>query len=96
MLGIYADDCLFEGSQLFNDVICLPKSCFESKPVEWDSVEFLGVRITKECIQYEVLFEINQIGYINKLTQIPSNSDFDTFRSLRACMSWVCHSRPGM
>ena len=50
--------------------------------------------MTKKSIQDEVWFEINQIDYINKLTQIPNNSDFDKFRSSRACISWACHSRP--
>ena len=39
-------------------------------------------------------FELNQCSYIDQLQQIPSNADFTIYRSARAKVSWICHTRP--
>ncbi len=39
---------MFAGNLEFNDVINKNQKRFESKPVEWDNTEFLGVKIVSK------------------------------------------------
>ncbi len=94
VLGRYMDDCLFAGNVEFNEVVNKTQKRFESKPVEWDSVEFRGVQIVTRRENNTTWFEINQIGYIERLQQIPSNASFERFRPVRANLSCLCHTRP--
>ena len=95
ILGSYVDDCLFATSREFIPVIEKTRKRFESKPVKWDNVEFLGVQIaTKAEATGRTVFEINQPNHIRALEEINSKSKFATFTSNRALISWMCHSRP--
>ena len=42
ILGSYVDDCLFAGDWSFNVFIEQFRKKFESNPVEWDNLSFLG------------------------------------------------------
>ena len=43
MLGSYVGDCLFVRDRKFYRFIEYTRTNFESKSVEWDNLEFLGV-----------------------------------------------------
>ena len=94
VFGTNVDDCLFAGNLDFNEVIKKTQTIFESKQVEWNKVKFLGVKIVTRRENNKTWFEMNQIGYIERLQQIPVNAAFERFRSVRASLSWLCHTRP--
>ncbi len=88
------DECLFVGNIEFNDMINRTQKRFEPKPVEWDNVEFLGVKIVTKKENNKSWLEINHTEYIEKLQKIPVNANFERFRFVRASLSWLCLTRP--
>ena len=94
MLGSYVDFRLFAGDRKFYRFIEYTRINFESKSVEWDNIEFLWVQILTKQKDGDTWLEINQCEYIDKIQQITSSADFTTYRSERAKVSWICHTRP--
>ena len=88
------DDFLFAGEWSFNVFIKQFLKKFESNQVEWDNLEFVGVRIVTKKVGDNIWFELNQCSYIDKLQQIPSNADFAIYRSARAKVSRIFHTQP--
>ncbi len=54
LLGSYVDDYLPAGDYLF--IQCIKKTLdeFESKPMKWDDIKFLGVRIRQKRIKIQI------------------------------------------
>lgn len=95
LLGSYVDDCLFAGNPDFDTCIKATQERFESKPLESDNFEFLGVRIKKhKSSDGSIWYTLSQPEYSERLKPIPQDISFDKFRSVRAALSWLCHSRP--
>ena len=97
LLGAYVDDNLFVGSDNFEDTIHRIAKKFESKPIERDHVEFVGINIrTVTEKDGSRTFLANQQHYLAKLKTVPLDSKFEFFRSVRSCVSWLTHTRPDL
>ena len=73
ILRSYVDDCLFAGNLEFNDVINKNQKRFESKPVEWDNTEFLGVKIVSKNEDNKAWF---------KWTRLNTSKSYSKFRPM--------------
>lgn len=90
LLGTYVDDTIFCGDKQFEDITSATSKRFESKEKEWDKFRFAGVYI--ETLQDG--FIIHQKNYIDRLKNLDKKSTFDDFRSARARLAWLIHTRP--
>eukprot|EP00171_Calliarthron_tuberculosum_P023435 IDg23435t1 len=97
ILGAYVDDSIFAVGPGFEHVIDRIMHKFDSKSLEWDDVEFLGIRVKVNHFKGDSRsIDINQPEYLSKLSAIPSDISYERFRSVRACLAWLSHSRPDL
>ena len=98
LLGSYVDDCLLGGDKEFQNLTEKTLERFDSRPREWDNVEFLGVSIFTHWEEVDGIkhrcFKLGQPEHLSKILKIPLDISFDGFRSVRACFGWLSHSRP--
>ena len=93
MLGVYVDEFLLCGDESFQAFAEMILETFESRQLEWDNIEFLGLKI--ETIKGEgQYFTISQPEYIDTLKPIPLDVCFQRFTSMRGAVAWLAQSRP--
>ena len=90
LAGTYVDDTLFAGDTEFLDHTEETSRRFESKDRELDSTRFSGVYIENKGNG----FAIHQSNYVDRLEELGSNATFEQFRSARAQLTWLIHTRP--
>jgi hypothetical protein len=91
MSGSYVDDLIQSGTRAFREEMQreLQNNFSMNKP-EHGAFTFAG-------IQYEdsgEIRELHQKSYIEKLQPLGRAATFDEFRSRRASMAWIAHTRP--
>ena len=98
LLGSYVDDCLHGGDEEFQDLTEKTLQRFDSRPREWDNVEFLGVSILTRWTENDGInrrcFKLGQPEHLSKVLKVPLDISFHRFRSVRASFGWLSHSRP--
>jgi hypothetical protein len=60
------------------------------KPAENPPFTFAGIHIRTNP------HAIDQAAYIDRLQELPHSASFADFRSQRAKMAWICHTRPDL
>jgi len=90
LCATYVDDSLQAGDDFYSKLSEKTLSKFECREREWDHVQFAGVQIETKDKE----FVIHQKRYISKLKKMERNADFKAFRSLRARLSGITHTRP--
>ncbi|MEM1283154.1 MAG: reverse transcriptase domain-containing protein [Chlamydiota bacterium] len=90
LMGTFVDDSLLAGSEEFLGTTDLTLDRFESKKRELNNFRFAGIYLKT----LEDGFYLNQRSYIDRLSPISLSSSFEQFRSTRAQLTWVVHTRP--
>ena len=90
LTGTYVDDSLSAGTPEFENLTSKTMEMFESRDREMDSTKFAGVNIQTTAEG----FDLDQIDYISKMTLLSIDCTFTEFRSKRAQLSWITHTRP--
>jgi Reverse transcriptase (RNA-dependent DNA polymerase) len=88
--GTYVDDSLLAGNDNFMKLSDKTMQLFESRDREMDNNKFAGVNIVTKSAG----FETQQRDYIEKLSILPTEAPFSDFRSKRAQLAWITHTRP--
>lgn len=88
--GTYVDDILRAGTKGFENTSTTATCCFDSKSAEAVPFTFTGLQISgsKEKLK------LSQARYIENLSLLSKDADFEFFRSMRAKLAWVVNSRP--
>ena len=94
MLGLYVDDSIAAVGPEFVKEVEKIQNRFDAKPTKWDQFHFLGVRISTKNEPMEAGIEIDQPQHISDIEPIPTGTTFREFRSIRAKLSWLSHTRP--
>ena len=90
IIGIYVDDSLIAGTDEFLKHTDKSLEKFESRSRVMDHFSFSGLNVNT----YDQGLQLAQKSYIDKLEPLNNLSSFDDFRSLRAKLSWISHTRP--
>jgi hypothetical protein len=85
----YVDDSLRSGTPQFVQDTRVTSLKFESKRSSGPYIRFAGLDVYVEGSR-----RISQETYIQKLQQLPAESSFDDYRSLRAKVAWCQNTRP--
>ena len=89
--GSYIDDVIRVGADEFRrDSSAVTSRAFDTKPSEDTPVVFNGLEVKK----HDVGHSLGQKGYISRLKLLRPDSSFHEYRSMRAKLAWVVHSRP--
>ena len=89
--GTFVDDSLLAGDKNFQSHSSQTLTKFESRQREWDNINFIGCNL-KMLETGEI--QISQSEYLRKIQPVSKGSDYEEFRSMRARLAWICHSRP--
>ncbi len=66
------EESMLAGNKEFSNDIWKTMERFETRPIQWDDFEFVGVNIrTIKCRLSEPEFQICQADYVEKLREIP-------------------------
>lgn len=87
LLGAYVDDNLFAGGPSFEEAILKTAAKFESKPIERDSMEFVGLKVTTVYHDGPRSFVAEQPTYCASLQELPCDAMFSKFISVRSALS---------
>jgi hypothetical protein len=90
LTGTYVDDSLLAGNLEFEKVTKTAMDKFESRDREMDNTKFSGVNITTT----DEGFDLDQNDYIARIKLLSIDCNFTDFRSKRAQLSWITHTRP--
>lgn len=90
LMGTYVDDTISAGTEDFEKHTNITESKFESKPTEFDNFRFAGVYVKKISEGYM----IHQESSISRLKLLDPGCTFQEFRSARARLTWMQHTRP--
>jgi Reverse transcriptase (RNA-dependent DNA polymerase) len=90
LTGTYVDDSLLAGNLEFEKLTKTTMDKFESRDREMDNTKFAGVNITTT----DEGFDLDQNDYIARITLLSIDCNFTDFRSKRAQLSWITHTRP--
>ena len=93
MFAVYVDDTLGTGNEAFASLTSQMSRDFESKPRTWNILDFFGMNISRSEAGF---IEIQQFEYVSKMNLVPEDASFALFRSCRAALAWVTHSRPDL
>eukprot|EP00171_Calliarthron_tuberculosum_P004827 IDg4827t1 len=95
ILGAYVDDSMFAVGPGFEYCIDRIKQRFDAKSLEWDNVDFIGIRTeTDTTADGSYVFKMYQPEHLEKLDELGNDITYERFRSVRACVGWLAHSRP--
>lgn len=78
LIGNFVDDFFHGGNERFQELTPKTMDAFESKPREWENVEFVGVTIKT----------------LNGPLRFFTVSHYEKFVAARAEFAWLAHSRP--
>jgi hypothetical protein len=91
MSGCYVHDVIRAGTPEFlASATRNTEAAFDTKAPAKDTFEFLGLR-TSEANGVRTL---SQAEYVSRLKLLPATADYSAYRSLRAQLDWVTHTRP--
>lgn len=91
IMGLYVDDEMLAGNASFEKLTEDTLQRFQSNPRKTGSFEFFGC----SCEQLSNnTYTISQSNYISNLKLLQLSSTFSQFRSFRATLSWLTHTRP--
>lgn len=90
MTGSYVDDSLHCGNEKFLKPSGKSLEKFESRDREFDDFVFAGVTVRNSPNG----FKLGQEDYIRKRSSLPLDCSYSDFRSSRAKLAWVTHTRP--
>lgn len=89
MSATHVDDLLCVGTSEFTkDMQSHLHERFEMSNADQAPLTFTGIEVTSKP------YGLRQRSYIRRLTALPQQARFDDFRSQRARLSWVVHTRP--
>ena len=91
LMGMLLNDGLLCGNTEFQRLTEATLKKFDSKPREWDNVEFYGLKI-KTKPGDGIL--IDQPDHIKRINLLPDDANFEEFRSSRSAVAWITHTRP--
>ena len=91
VMGVYVDDFLLAGLKKLEEITQATLQKFESRERQWDNVEFFGSEIMSRQGQF---YNLSQAPHSKKLTVLPLNTTFTSFRSKRSEVAWVTNTRP--
>ena len=91
LMGMLVDDGLLCGNIKFQRLTEATLERFDSRPREWDNLEFYGLQI--KTIPGDG-FVIDQPDHAERIQLLPDDANFDEFRSSRAALAWTTHTRP--
>ena len=91
LLGMLVHDGLLTGSENFQRLTEKTLERFESSPREWDSFDFYGLSLSSG---QDNGIKICQTGHIKRLPLLEKEVSCATFRSIRAALAWISHTRP--
>lgn len=91
LMGMLVDDGLICGNENFQILTEATLQKFDSRPRQWDNVDFYGLRIESKP---ETGFQILQPDHIQRIQPLPEKANYDDFRSARAALAWITHTRP--
>lgn len=90
--GSYVDDILQAGTtQEKKRIIMEMERKFDIKQPEQDNFEYTGIQCDTSNPR---LRRLSQYHYISRLQALKKYDSFTTFRSMRARLAWVTHTRP--
>jgi len=95
LLGYYVDDCLLAGDPPFQELTKRTLTRFQAKARTLDDAEFVGVRVTT-AKSPSPRFSIDQRAYADTVKRLPADAAFKAFRSSRASVAWLAHTRPDL
>ena len=90
LLGTYEDDSLLCGDKSLQELTERTLQRFESRPRQWDDIDFLGVHVSTKGTENGREFLMSQPEYVAKVTLVPTDISFEPFRSIRALFWMVC------
>jgi Reverse transcriptase (RNA-dependent DNA polymerase) len=86
----YVDDLLQAGTTEFRaDMEKQFNKAFEMAPPQKGSFTFAGIQV-----ETSPGLRLHQNGYIDRLSTLPATATFDDFRTQRATIAWITHTRP--
>jgi hypothetical protein len=89
--GTNENDIILAGDDRFRqESTTSTQNKFETKPIDSTPLTFTGIKIggTPSCRK------MSQERYIGSLSLLSKDADFESFRSMRAKLSWASNSRP--
>ena len=90
-MGNFVDEDLLAGDKAFQKITYATLQKFESRERIMDNFEFFGYEL-KTIFPGELM--ISQREYICKIGILPSDTDFELYRSYRADVALATHTRP--
>jgi Reverse transcriptase (RNA-dependent DNA polymerase) len=91
LAGTVVDDSLLAGDQPFLQHTDKSLQRFDSKPRRFAPTPFAGVDILLGPAGSYIL---SQTSYAQRMTALPRDCNFDSFRSRRAQLAWLTYTRP--
>lgn len=79
------------GDKKFHDMTRRILDRFESRERVYDEFDFFGQHV--KMVTPEI-YEVMQKSHIDMLDLFPVNGTFESFRSVRSTLSWICITRP--
>ena len=68
LLGSYVDDALLRGDKTFQELSERTLQRFESRPWQWDDIDFLGVHVSTKGTESGRDFLISRPEYVTRVT----------------------------
>jgi len=95
LLGYNVDDCLMAGDPPFQELTKRTLMRFQDKARTLDDAEYVGVRVTT-AKNTSPRLAIDQCIYAVAVKRLPADATFLAFRSVRASVAWLTHTRPDL
>lgn len=92
LIGTYVDDSMLAGDPDFLRHTDQTLQKFDSKGREMDNTSFAGVYIET----LEKGFKLHQKSYAKRIEKLPMDCSFKDFRSRRAKIAWLIHTKPNI
>lgn len=88
--GTYVDDIISAGTKQFEKNAEKTSQRFDCKKKVYGSFRFAGIYVKKLMNGHK----IHQESYINRFEELRNDCSYATFRSARARLTWIQHTRP--
>jgi Reverse transcriptase (RNA-dependent DNA polymerase) len=90
LAGNYVDDTIACGNEELRELSKLTAKRFLSSPRKHPNLRFAGIDIDNS----EDGYYLSQKSFVRKLKKLNLDCTFDEFRSARAQLAWIVHTRP--
>ena len=94
IIGLYVDDTIIAVHPSSMTTIERMQSRFMSRPIDWSKFNFVGTHVSTETYGIDRVLTITQPQHMTEIRSIPVGTTFTEFRSIRARIAWLSHSRP--